>query len=181
MKKILLLTACALLLGIFQTSLRAQSEINRKNEGIGAGYGFNPILVQFSQSTVAAARNLEKVNRKAIRQFVGWYKNTRDENWFHVNNGIMVKFEENGLEKMAAFNAKGNWLFTIIYFGERSLPARTRWLVKSRFFDFEISGIEQIESPASNIYIVHMQNDSHWVNLRIHNEEIKIMEDFIKH
>ncbi len=180
MKKILLLSACGLLLGIFQNTLWAQSRMDRTNGGIGAGYDFTPVTARVNQASAAAAKNLEKVNKKTMRQFVGWYKDTRDENWYHVNSGIVVKFEENGLEKMAAFNTKGYWLFTIIYLDENKIPARIRWLVRSRFYDYKIAEIEQIESPSSNIYLVHMQNDSSWMNLRIHNEEIKIMEDFTK-
>ena len=179
MKTIILLSACCLLLGIFQTPLQAQLKMDKPNSGIGSGYDFTPLPV--NASAVTAARNLEKVNRKAIRQFVGWYKDTKDENWYHVNSGIVVKFEENGLEKMAAFNTKGYWLFTIIYLDESKIPARIRWLVRSRFYDYRIAEIEQIESPSSNIYLVHMQNDRHWINLRVYNEEIKIMEDFIKY
>jgi hypothetical protein len=129
----------------------------------------------------ARARNLERINKRAIRQFISWYREIQDEQWYHVSNGLVVKFHENGLDNMAAFDVKGRWLFTITYLDEKLLSERINYLIKSVFYDYQVTQIELIQSPLAMVYIVHMQNETSWKNVRIQEDEaMDIIQDFNK-
>jgi hypothetical protein len=128
----------------------------------------------------AGAKNLDRINKRAIRQFVSWYKGIENEKWYSVSNGMIVRFQEKGLENMAAYNTKGRWLFTITYLNESQLPERIRDLIKSDYPDYAISTIEALENSSTSLYIVHMQNEYSWKNLRIFEEQMDVIQDFSK-
>ena len=180
MKKIKAAISIALLFSVWQTGLKGQSQTNSPAPETTLHLDIPILRGQTGTMIEAGAKNLERINKRAIRQFVSWYKGIENEKWYQVGNGMIVKFQEKGLENMAAFNTKGHWLFTITYLNESQLPERIRSLIKSDYPDYVISTIESLENSSTSLYIVHMQNESSWKNLRIFEEQMDIIQDYSK-
>jgi hypothetical protein len=70
--------------------------------------------------------------------------------------------------------------FTISYYDEKKLPDEIRSIVKSTYYDYSITCVEEIHIDSKIIYIVHMQDDKTWKNVRICDGEMEIVEDFDK-
>ena len=124
--------------------------------------------------------NLNAINTKAVRDFGKNYKIATDEKWYKVANGYLAKFASNGNDNMAAYDSKGRWKFTISYYDEKKLPDEIRSIVKSTYYDYSITRVEEIHIDNKIIYIVHMQDDKTWKNVRICDGEMEIVEDFDK-
>ena len=122
MKNIKTTLALFLLLGFCLTALKGQSQGNGSVPETTVNLEIPLLRGQTGTMIEAGASNLERINKRAIRQFVSWYKGINNEKWYSVSNGMIARFQENGLENMAAFNNKGRWLFTITYLNETSYP-----------------------------------------------------------
>ncbi len=180
MKNIKTTLALFLLLGFCLNALKGQSQGNASVPGTTVNLEIPLLRGQTGTMIEAGAKNLERINKRAIRQFVSWYKGIDNEKWYSVSNGMIVKFQDKGFENMAAFNIKGRWLFTITYLKESQLPERILSLIKSDYPDYAISTIEALENSSTSLYIVHMQNESSWKNLRIFEEQMDVIQDFTK-
>jgi hypothetical protein len=140
------------------------------------------ISFAFGEATMinSSSENLNAINTKAVRNFDKNYKTVINENWYEVSNGYLAKFTSNGNDNMAAYDRKGHWQFTISYYDEKKLPAEVRATVKSTYYDYSITRVEEIHIDDKIIYLVHMQDDNTWKNVRICNGEMEVAEDFNK-
>src|SRR5260221_3142518 len=92
----------------------------------------------------SSSENLNAINTKAVRDFDKNYKAVTDEKWYKVSNGYLARFASNGNENMAAYDLKGHWRFTISYYDEKKLPDEVRATVKSIYYDYSITRVEEI-------------------------------------
>ena len=81
---------------------------------------------------------------------------------------------------MAAYDLKGHWRFTISYYDEKKLPDEVRATVKSIYYDYNITRVEEIHVDDIIMYLVHMQDENTWKILKIADREMSIVEDFNK-
>jgi len=144
-----------------------------------------------SVSYLSNAKSLEKalslfdpfgsINTKAVRDFKKNYPNADGEQWYSFKDGFAVKFKEDGLQHMSTYSRVGNWLYTIIYYEEKKLPENVRAMVKSIYYDYSITMVEEINlHDDQTIYLVHMQDENTWKILKIADREMSIVEDFNK-
>src|SRR5580692_518517 len=82
------------------------------------------ISIPFGAATMisAGSETINTINTRAVRDFVRNYKVAVDEKWYKVSNGYIARFVLNGIESMAAYNTRGHWMFSIIYYDEKKLP-----------------------------------------------------------
>ena len=120
------------------------------------------------------------INTRAIRDFKRNYPNVDGEKWYTIQDGFVARFSVDNVQHMITYNRSGDWQYTISYYGEKKLPADIRALVKSTYYDYAITGIEEIYIREQIIYVVHMQDESTWKKLRICEGEMSIIEDFNK-
>jgi len=126
------------------------------------------------------SENLNAINTKAVRNFGKNYKAVVDEKWYSVSNGYLAKFEANGNDNMAAYDLKGRWIFTISYYDEKKLPDEVRATVKSTYYEYSITRVEEIHIDDKIIYLVHMQDENTWKNIKVCNGDMEVAEDFNK-
>lgn len=171
---VLSITATAAISGANAQTVKNYSEIaDSKSMEISFALG-EAILINSS------SENLNAINTKAVRNFEKNYKAAVDEKWYSVSNGYLAKFAANGNDNMAAYDLKGRWMFTISYYDEKRLPDDVRATVKSTYYDYIITRVEEIHIDGKIIYIVHMQNDDTWKNVKVCNGDMELAEDFNK-
>jgi hypothetical protein len=123
---------------------------------------------------------VNEISTRAFKDFRKAFRDVKDEKWFTLPNGYLAEFMIHDAKSVTVYDSKGNWKFTICYYGEKSLPDEIRATVKSVFYDYSITLVEEIRIQEKVIYLVHMQNESTWKNIRVSDGEMDVIEDFDK-
>ena len=124
--------------------------------------------------------SLTEVNTKALREFRKEFKGVSNEEWFPISMGYSAEFTSESIRNTVVYDKKGNWKFTISHYSEYKLPAEIRATVKSTYYDYSITLVEEIHVQEKIIYLVHMQNENTWKNVRICDGDMELIEDFNK-
>ena len=129
---------------------------------------------------ISNAAKVNEVSNKAIRDFKKTFRDAKDEKWYTLPNGYLAEFMLSNRKDAVVYDKKGNWKYTICYYDEKSLPDAVRAEVKSVYYDYSISRVEEIRVEDKIIYLVHMQNETTWKNVRVCDGEMDVIEDFNK-
>lgn len=114
------------------------------------------------------------VNIKAVRHFVKNYPGIENEKWYRINKGFMAKCEVKGNKTRVDYDPRGQWLYTIRYYEVGRFPENIRVLVKSNYYDYTITLIEEIEAPGhAPVYIAHLHHQPYWKQVRVVNGEME--------
>lgn len=137
------------------------------------------------KSLLAAAANINAgsindISTKAVRDFRKKFKNVEDEKWYTISNGYLAQFAAGGIKNAVVYDNTGHWTYTISYYDEHKLPESVRAIVKRVYYDYSITRIEEIHVGDRAFYLVHMQNDSTWKNVKVEDGEMELVEDFNK-
>ncbi|PWT77191.1 MAG: hypothetical protein C5B59_04645 [Bacteroidetes bacterium] len=177
MKNSILILACLIFAGSFSMKAFAQFKANNsegsKNLEISLSFG-NPTEIN------AGADNLNDIHVKAVRDFGKHYRDANDAKWYVVKNGFIARFKSEEKSHMVAYDQKGKWMFTISQYDEFKLPSDVRATVKSEFYDYSITLVEEVQTLGRSFYIVHMQDEKTWKNVKIEDGNMDIVEDFNK-
>jgi hypothetical protein len=71
-------------------------------------------------------------------------------------------------------------LYTLRYYEEKNLPFEVRDVVKRKYYDYSITGVNEILVEDKTIYIVLIQDGSNWKKVSVYDGEMKVLEDFNK-
>jgi hypothetical protein len=93
----------------------------------------------------------------------------------------VVRFLVDSISCRAAYDARGNWVYTIKAYDEWKMPKQVRHLVKSTYYDYTITQVEEIDRPNEHkVYLVHMCDATTWKNVQVRDGEMVVVEDFKK-
>ena len=166
------LIAAAILLCSMATMSIAEAQTSKKVSFLMDTKSMEKALYLFDPSAT--------INLRAVRDFKQSYPNVDGETWHSFNDGFAAMFRENGFQHMVTYNRIGDRLFTISNYGEKQLPKEVRSLVKSSYYDYTITLVQEITFRQQTIYLVHMQDESTWKNVRVADGEMTVIEDFNK-
>jgi hypothetical protein len=117
---------------------------------------------------------------KAARDFAERYPDIEGK-WFAAKNGFVVRFYQDSINSRAAYDMRGNWVYTIKVYDESKMPKAVRHLVKGTYYDYTITQIEEIDRPNElKIYLVHMCDSTTWINVQVRDGEMAVAEEFKK-
>jgi hypothetical protein len=123
---------------------------------------------------------LNHLSTKAARDFAERFPEVEGK-WFAAKNGFVVRFVIDSIGCRAAYDARGNWVYTIRVYGEWKMPKQVRHLVKSTYYDYTITQVEEIDRPNEHkVYLVHMYDATTWKNVQVRDGEMLLVEDFKK-
>lgn len=124
---------------------------------------------------------LNHLSIRAARDFGERYAKAEKAKWFEAKGGYMVTFLLDSISCRAAYEQRGNWLYTIKTYEEEKMPRPVRHLVKSTYYDYSITVTEELIRPGEPVvYIVHMQDAQHWLNVQVSNGEMAVMQQYRK-
>jgi hypothetical protein len=171
MKKIHLFVAAILVCGLAVGS-RANAQTTKNISYLSDAKSLEKALALYDPNAA--------VNTKAMRDFKKTYPHIESEKWFSFKDGFAAKFTEDGIQRMVTYNRIGDWLYTIAYYEEKQLPEDIRALVKSSYYDYTITVVQEITARQQTIYLVHMQDANTWKTVRVADGEMSVVEDFNK-
>ena len=98
-----------------------------------------------------------RVNPPVIRNFLKTYKDVSDEKWIEVKEGFVAMFNYNGVDYQVAYTKKETCFCTIRSYSEDKMPTDLRHIVKSTYYDYEITRVHEIETPLDPVtYVVQL-------------------------
>jgi hypothetical protein len=121
------------------------------------------------------------VNSRAIRHFNKAYSGNDAAEWsFLKEGGFVCRFTRKKIVSRAFYDKKGNWLYTVAGYTEDKLAKEIRAMVRRVYYDYQISFINEINMPeGKNVYIIQIQDEKTLKILRISEDEMEIVQEFI--
>jgi hypothetical protein len=127
------------------------------------------------------ARLGSTISVKAIKDFKTRFAAATNEKWFTVTGGYMTYFKLNGFSNRVFYDKKGRWQSSLTCSGEDKLPRELRAIVKSTYFDFTITQVEDVETIENGVYLVYLEDKTSIKVIRITKDGVMdTMQDFIK-
>jgi hypothetical protein len=124
------------------------------------------------------AKNL---NTRAVKDFHRRYADTENALWYSTATGFEAYFVQDGFGDRVFYDKKGNWLSSMITYGESKLPKTLRAIVKSRYFDLSITLVEEYRNADAMTYIILVQDNSEIKVLQINQDnEITVLHELKK-
>jgi len=122
-----------------------------------------------------------RVDPPVVRNFLRTYKNVSDEKWIEVKEGFVAMFNYNDIDYQVAYTKKGNLVRTIRSYSEDKMSPELRHIVKSTYYDYEISRVHEVELPLTAItYVVQLVGKKELINLGVYDGETEVLQRFNK-
>jgi hypothetical protein len=131
-------------------------------------------------ATYMLGRN--EINLRALRDFMNRYDQEDHVLWFSTpDGGFESYFIRDGYGDRVIYDQKGNWLFSLINYGEDKLPRNIRSTVKSAYFDFDIVLVEEIQRTEGIEYIVSLEDQTNIMVVKVNREgELEVLQELDK-
>jgi len=166
MKKLILILVSGAIVLLFNTStLHAQNELYFMPE---------------NSDSKAVPIPANELSTKAARHFSKEYSFVQNESWFKIKDGYTAKFQLDDIQYRIGYNKKGNWLNTVRVYREPDLNQAIRHIVKSTYYDYAISLVEELTVKDVTSYVVHIENGKGFKKLYIADGEMMTMDEFSK-
>jgi hypothetical protein len=162
-----------------------------------AQYSENPVAFNDSKNFKSSIRNLaalespafmgtyipdtKNISAKAIKDFQSRFNDAGNTLWFADANGFVSYFVKNGYGDRVYYDKKGHWQYSLIFYGEDKLPHDIRAIVRSTYYDLNITLVEEVQTINALVYIVHLEDKSNIKILKVSPEgEMEVMQDLTK-
>ena|SRR5215469_3445562 len=122
---------------------------------------------------------LTRVRPIVVRNFLKTYQDVSDEKWFEVKDGFAVIFRLDEVGYQVTYTKRGDMIRTIRTYNEARMSQVLRHLVKSTYYDYDISLVQEIESsnnPAT--YIIQLLSKTELMTLRVTIDEMEVLNKF---
>jgi hypothetical protein len=123
------------------------------------------------------------ISAKALKDFKKSYKNASGEKWAKSANGVTAQFTSNGIDNIVYYDKKGNWDASLKNYSEDKFDRNVRAIVKSKYFDYKITQVQEVETAATlgtPTYMVHIEGDNDFKIIRVSDGEMDVYEEFGK-
>ena len=125
---------------------------------------------------------VSELTSKTVRNFWRLFGDSKNENWFHLENGYLAEFAENGKHYRAFFDRKGDWIYTVKQYSEKELPKDVRAEVRSTYYDYAIGHVTEVNQAQLVVYLVHIEDAQEWKTIRVAADgEMEAVEEFVKY
>ena len=132
-----------------------------------------PFLVKSVSENTSNMVDRAKIDSRVLRNFIKSYQNVSDEKWFELKDGFLTKFRVDDIMYMVAYGKKGGWLHTIRTYNENKLAQDLRYAVKSSYYDYHITLVQEVKIPLNPVtYVIHLEDKTKIINLRVCDGEM---------
>lgn len=132
-------------------------------------------------NAAVTATTTASVNMKALKDFQKTFKSVANAAWYlAADGGFIASFTKDDVENSVAYNSKGNWVYSIKRYFEDQLPKDVRAEIKSTYYDYNITHVEEVLMNETPIYIVHLEDAKTMKTLRMSDGEMQIVQDLVK-
>lgn len=137
-------------------------------------------ITAIAPATFAAGINPAAANEKAVKNFNKQFQQSPALVTLS-GDGFIVRGKSEGHEVTAAYDKKGNWVYTLTRYPSANLQKNIIDVVNRSYNNYYISGMEKVDQPArKSVFIVYMENQDSYKTLRVVDKEVELIHDFKK-
>ena len=114
-----------------------------------------------------------------MRSFLQYFDNATDQRWDTLGNNFLVKFNINKKRGRALFTNNGRLIYSMLFGTEKDLPTDVRYEVRSNYFDYHITRAIEVKENNRTIWVVDMAEDDKRLTLRVENNEMEEVQNYI--
>ncbi len=124
----------------------------------------------------------KNINVRAYKDFQVRYNEADNVMWYYdPKAGFECYFLKDGYGDRVIYDKNGRWQYSLIMYGEENLPRDIRASIKSTYFDFDITLVEEIQMPGGIEYVVYLVDKSNIQILKVNSEgEIQILQELVR-
>ena len=100
------------------------------------------------------------------------FGNVPNVKWSIEDNGFMARFINDSRKTTALFDKKGRVVYSIAEGTIKDLPAETRKLVRSVYYDYDITMTKMVNSNHKKAWFINLEDDKSYVTIRVMNGSI---------
>lgn len=119
-------------------------------------------------------------NFRADRNFKRQFKHIDNVSWQKKEDGYRVCFTDNGIRYMVDYDKKGNWVSTIKSYDETKLSVQIANSVKTGFLGYSIVWVIELKVRDATAHLVKIENKESLKTVRVLNDELDVIEDYVK-
>jgi len=145
-----------------------------------SGLLFSILLISssFAQSNfkplpVMAAAGNAKVIEKIQHEFNRYFANAENAKWYELDKNYLVEFFKDGQEQRALFTKKAYMIYHICYGSEKHLPPEVRRLVKSTYFDYNITRVIRVNEDKRLVWFVNLEDNKNFILVTVEDREME--------
>jgi hypothetical protein len=125
--------------------------------------------------------DIKNVNARAMRDFRQRFNDPRNVLWFTDQNGFTSYFMQDGYGNRAFYGKNGTWQYSLIFYNEDKLPREIRAAVKSVYFDYSITMVEEVQTNEGMAYIFHLEDRLNLKILKVTKDgEMEMLQELTK-
>ena len=172
-KNLLLIMAACVTAIVMPGSASAQITMNNSSY-VNAGFAYENSTD--SKRGAAAA----DVNFRVLKDFQKRFAAIKNATWDERDKVYIARFSTDSIQTMVGYGKHGNWLYTIQRYDEKILPVNVRAIVKSTYYDYTISHIDEVNVPQeeNTIYVLLLRNNKDYKQVRVSNYEMEIVKEY---
>lgn len=122
----------------------------------------------------------EPAAAKAARDFIQRAGDQKEEHWYKEPTGYEADYTDGAVKALYRYDKKGNWVYSILTYGEDKLPEDVRALVKGHYYDFNINWVKEVTEAQTTVYVVHMESAKAWKEVSVQEGEMRVLKEFCK-
>ena len=112
------------------------------------------------------------ISALALIAFKKDFGHATDVKWSLENNGFMARFINDGRKTTVLFDKKGRIVYSIAEGTIKNLPSETRKLVRSIYYDFDITSTKEVNSYQKKAWFMNLEDETSYITIRVMNGEI---------
>jgi hypothetical protein len=121
-----------------------------------------------------------RVSPKAVKNFMKSFRGAENTNWYKMPQGLMVYFTVDGIKMRSVYDNKGNWLYSLRFYTEEYLPKNMRHQVKSNYYDFNITAVNEVQENNKTVYFIQLEGTKSYKTIWLCDGEMEVANEFIK-
>jgi hypothetical protein len=118
------------------------------------------------------APNYPEVNPVVINTFRKNYSHSNDVRWTAVDNNYLATFTNDERMTRILFDKKGNVIYSITNGTVKNLPSDTRKMIRSIYYDFDITLVSEVHSLGKTAWIINMEDEKNIVIAKVADDEV---------
>jgi hypothetical protein len=128
----------------------------------------------------ASAIGVDKAAVRATRDFWQRAGEQKEEQWYKSSQGYVAEYAAGPVKARFVYNQKGDWVYSILTYGPKGLPEEVRKLVRSEYYDYEITWVKEVNEEDVVVYVVHLEDEASWKEVAVQDGEIRVLKTLCK-
>ena len=115
---------------------------------------------------------------KAYKNFRRSHPSVTNETWRSNKGYSFVSFVQGAIKNKIAYTRDGQVDYSLKMYKESNLPKRVRAAVKSTYYDYTITNVQELEVKNKTIFLVKINHAGSWKTIRISNDDVEEIESY---